>query len=115
MTDEEFLEAAIRELPEEVRQAAAACTAAQHSRRLKPSEVRQIAKVFKAKPNPVLALLGWVHSSHSRSNRYIYWDLFSKDVRHFEMQGSGDRDTMLGLAICRTLMSGFSNVPIKAQ
>ena len=105
MTDEAFLEAAIDRLPDEVCQAAAACAAAQYARPLTPGEVIAIADIFKAPRGPVLALMGWVHSEKSRSNRFVFLDVFKQRVRREDMKGAADRDTVLGLAVCRTLMN----------
>ena len=68
MTDDEFIDGALRELPDQIKAAAAACLAAQSARggRLSPREVKDTCRALGLshydEQTPVLALLGWVYS-----------------------------------------------------
>jgi hypothetical protein len=71
--------------------------------------VIDIADVFDAPRGPVLALMGWVYSSHSRSNRFTFHDVFKRRVERGDMKSVADQDTIMGLAVCRTLIGEIQN------
>ena len=102
MNDEDFLAAAIDQLSEETRAAATACAAAQMnlSRRITPGECMAVADAMGAPRSPVLALLGWISSTADRPNRRAFFDVL---VPRGEPRWPTDRETVMALAVCRTL------------
>lgn len=64
--------------------------------------------MFNATGGPVLALMGCVHSARRRGKRFVFLDVFNQRVGREDMKGVTDRDTMLGMAVCRTLSGKVS-------
>ncbi|WP_176274075.1 hypothetical protein [Altererythrobacter lutimaris] len=105
MKDKDFLAAAMGELSPETRAAAAACAAAQLNlpHRITPGEVMKIADGLSAPRGPVLALMGWVQAQADRANRRAFFDVLVPRTGASEVSWPTDRETILGLAVCRTL------------
>lgn len=107
MNDSEFLEAAVAELSDETRAAAAACAAAQLHlpHRITPGEVMVIADALFAPRGPVLALMGWISARADRPNRRAFFDVLVPTLSRHEARWPTDRETLLALAISRTCSS----------
>jgi hypothetical protein len=101
MTDEEFIPAALALLEEDTINAAVACAAiqARDGKRLSPDIVIGIAKALGARPAPVLALMGWINATGDRTNRRLFFDIFTQNG---EPRYPNDREELAALALAKT-------------
>lgn len=113
MNDEDFLSAAVDELSPETCAAATAIAALQSTLgiRLEPSKVEEMADCYAASRGAVLALLGWLCDPARPGNRIDIVTI----RRSVEVSIPEQRETLLGLAICRTLRNGALKVAESGQ
>lgn len=105
MTDHEFLDAALDQLSPEILASTAACAAAQmhFSERITPNRCIAIADALGAPRGPVLAHMGWINAKADRPNRRAFFDVLVPTLSRHEAVWPKDRETMMALAVCRTL------------
>lgn len=105
MQDDIFLAGALDLLPPQVVLAAQSLAAIEESleRFVTVNECRAMADAHGAPHPPVLALFGYLHTIRSKPRRPVYHNIRSPSVGREETVWPTDMDSMMALAICRTI------------